>query len=138
MADNSRTTSNAGQHGEHRDALAGGTGTAFKDRASDIASSAKEKANEFGHTVKEKANDLAGSAGQMYDEARSKVQEWGSDAADAANYVKGRAQEVTKSAIEQGENLGQELTGLVRRYPMQSVLVCLGVGFLAAQATRRI
>jgi hypothetical protein len=34
------------------------------------------------------------------------------------------------------EDMGREVTGLIRRYPFQALLVGVGVGYLLARATR--
>jgi ElaB/YqjD/DUF883 family membrane-anchored ribosome-binding protein len=102
----------------------------IKERAMDMASSAervagaaREKAKEVATAAKAKASDAATAAGDLAVQAKDKLREWGSTAADEA---KDAAQEVAR-----------EVTALVRRYPIQSLIVGVAVGFLVARATIR-
>ena len=70
-------------------------------------------------------------------EAKETVEEWSSAAAEAAGQAGHKAQDLARSAAHTAENFGEELTALIRRYPMQSLLVGLSVGFLLAQMRRR-
>ena len=88
-------------------------------------------------TVKEKAKDLASGASEMVDEAKEKVEEWASDAARVATQAKDKAQEYASTAAHKAEELGENVTGLIRRYPMLTLLVGFGIGFLAATVLTR-
>jgi len=69
--------------------------------------------------VKQKARDLTAGAADAAGAAKDKAMEWSSAAADKAG-----------DALQ---DLGKELTKVVRRYPLQSVLAGLVVGFLLAR-----
>lgn len=69
--------------------------------------------------------------------AKETVEEWGSAAAEAAGQAKHKAQEFASSAAHKAEHFGEDLTGLIRRYPLQSLAVGFGVGFMLAQVMRR-
>ena len=56
-------------------------------------------------------------------QAKDKVQEWGAVAADKAG--------------EAAQDLGREMTNLVRRYPIQAMVAGLAVGLLLARVTSR-
>jgi ElaB/YqjD/DUF883 family membrane-anchored ribosome-binding protein len=58
------------------------------------------------------------------------AQEYGQKAYDV---VKEKSHELSEKADE----VGQEMTSMIRRYPIQSVLLGLGVGFLVGAAIRR-
>jgi ElaB/YqjD/DUF883 family membrane-anchored ribosome-binding protein len=101
-----------------------------KDRAMDLAAgaervagAAKEKAKEVTSAAKEKVGEAAAAAGELAVQAKDKVQQWGSTAADEA-----------KDAVQ---GVGREVTTLVRRYPIQSLIVGVAVGFILARATTR-
>jgi ElaB/YqjD/DUF883 family membrane-anchored ribosome-binding protein len=101
-----------------------------KDRAKDVAAgaervagAAKDKAMEVTAAAKEKVSEAATAAGELAVQVKDKVREWSSTAADEA---KDAAQEVAR-----------EVTTLVRRYPIQSLIVGVAVGFLLARATTR-
>jgi ElaB/YqjD/DUF883 family membrane-anchored ribosome-binding protein len=101
-----------------------------KDRAKDVAagaervaSAAKEKAKEVTTAAKEKVGDAATAAGELAVQVKDKMREWSSTAADEA-----------KDAVQE---VAREVTTLVRRYPIQSLIVGVAVGFLLARATTR-
>jgi hypothetical protein len=91
--------------------------------AADAAGTAVDTAKEMVATVKEKVTDMATAASVYAGEASDKVQEWTAKTAHQAD-----------DAVQ---NLGKELTSLVRRYPIQSLLAGLAVGFLLARITKR-
>ena len=79
--------------------------------------------------VTEKVQDVASGA-------KDTVEEWGSAAAEVSAQVGQKAQDLARSAAHTAENFGEELTALIRRYPMESLLLGLGIGFLLAQMRR--
>lgn len=95
-----------------------------------ILANVTEKAKEVAATVgeaaieaKEKVGELAATAVEKVGEAKHNVQEWASAATDEAG-------QTMKGA-------GQELTALVRRYPVPALLVGFGLGFLLARVTSK-
>ena len=88
-------------------------------------------------TVKEKAMDIASGAGELMSEAKDKVQEWPSDAADAAGVVKDKTQEFARAAAHKASDFGAEVTGIMRRHPIPTLLVGFGIGILAARIMKR-
>jgi len=93
---------------------------------------------EMGTAVKEKARDLAESASGMMSDVKDKAQEWASDAAEFTVQAKDRVQEYATSAAHKAAELGENFTDVIRRHPIPALLVAFGVGFLIAQATRRM
>jgi hypothetical protein len=114
---------------------------------------------------KEAAATVQGVAGQIKDKAEEWASAAGSKIADAKETVgegienlggklrgvapeRGRLHDVAESVAGGLETAGQYLqehdfgemgenvTDLIRRYPVQAVLVGLGIGFLLARATR--
>ena len=84
----------------------------FVDTVKDNAQSAMNAVGEFTHTARDRIGDYAGQVGD-------KVQNWAEDAYDSAgNYAK---------------DFGQEVTTLVKKYPVQSLLVGFGVGLLVGR-----
>jgi len=49
-----------------------------------------------------------------------------------------RAQEAVGAAAEKVGEMGQEVTDLIRRYPLPALLVGLGAGFLLAKVLQRL
>jgi hypothetical protein len=82
------------------------------------------------NTVTEKVQDMAS-------EAKETVGEWGSAAADAASQAKHKAQDLAMNAAHTAESFGEELTHMIRRYPVPSLLVGFGVGYLLARVLHR-
>lgn len=95
--------------------------------------------------VKDKAHDLASSASHLAGDVKDKAQEWGSTVAQTAEKAwdstkqgaerawegtKHGAQEVAQYAEDAWDNFG----GFIRRYPVPSLFVALGVGFLLGGA----
>jgi hypothetical protein len=91
--------------------------------AADLAIAAKDKAKDLTVSAKDKVKDVATATGDLAVQAKDKVQDWTATAADKTS--------------ETVQEVGQELTALVRRYPVQSLLVGFAVGFLLARVTTR-
>jgi ElaB/YqjD/DUF883 family membrane-anchored ribosome-binding protein len=99
----------------------GGTGTggtlgAVKDKAREVASDASDVVSQVRDKAQEFASDVAQRAGDAWDSTRQQVQNYASTVASTA------------------ENAWDEFGGFVRRYPVASLAVAFGVGFLAAEA----
>jgi ElaB/YqjD/DUF883 family membrane-anchored ribosome-binding protein len=155
MAD-SRTPGNIQGQGEAMASAASQMAGEAKDRAREALSGATQKAQDLMHKAQDtassmgqKAQDVAASAQQRTDEALSNVGEKMSSLAGtlrqsapregtlgtAATAVADRLQAGGSYLQEHGvEDMAGEVTAMVRRYPMQSVLIGLGIGFLLGQA----
>ena len=83
----------------------------FMDTVKDTAQSAVGAVGDYGHQARE-------FAGQAAD----KVQHWAEDAYDVAGKYAG--------------DFGQEVSSLIRRYPVQALLVGFGVGLLLGRVVR--
>jgi ElaB/YqjD/DUF883 family membrane-anchored ribosome-binding protein len=121
MADTMRSS----MHGEHMQHEPGNPAQ-FQGTATGVA----EK-------VKEKARDMGESASEFMSGAKEKVQEWASDAADIACQAKDKARELGSTAMHKAQDWGEDVTSMIRRYPVTSLLVAFGVGLLAACALTR-
>ncbi|GEM_PF-5154966 len=93
------------------------------DKAGDMAVHVKDKAQEWAHTASDKVKEVASATGDMAVHAKDKAQEMATTAIHGA----GDALQTAKD----------ELTQAIRRYPMQSVLISLALGFLVVKATSR-
>jgi ElaB/YqjD/DUF883 family membrane-anchored ribosome-binding protein len=95
------------------------TSSQIKDQASDMAGRAKEKAQEFGH-----------AASAKIDEKRE----------SAADRLKGAAGglESTASYLREhdAKRILADIGSLVKRYPAQSILAAVTLGFLVGRALR--
>jgi len=112
----------------------------------------KAEATGVVETVKEKAQDIASAAGEYADQAKEKVSEWAStarektrDAAHAAGdyavQATERAGEFAHTAYDKTgdamQDAAQEMTRMIRRYPIQSLLVGMALGMLLGRAASR-
>ena len=88
-----------------------------------VYGAAKEKAKDVKDAAKEKVSDAATAAGELAVQVKDKVREWGVTAGE----------ETRDAALE----AAREVTDLVRRYPIQSLVVGVAVGYLVARATTR-
>jgi len=162
MAENKRT---APLPGATTDQPKGGMIDTAKDKArdamsaaGDMAGKAKDKAQEWASSAadmagkaKDKAQEWASSAADKVSGARETV---GGSIAGAAGSIRdhgpqegtlGNATAKVADSLEAAGNyiqdhdfkdMGQDVAGLIRRYPLQSMLVGFGLGFMLARMTR--
>jgi ElaB/YqjD/DUF883 family membrane-anchored ribosome-binding protein len=85
-------------------------------------------------TVKDKARDVASGAAELAGQAKEKVQEWGSTIASGAQHAwdatSRQTRELASDVAERAENAWEGLGNTIRRYPVASVLIAAGVGFI--------
>jgi ElaB/YqjD/DUF883 family membrane-anchored ribosome-binding protein len=91
--------------------------------------------------VKERAQAVAAGASGLAGMAKDTAQEWGSAVGSAAVHARDKVRDVASAAAEKAGELGQDLTALIRRHPLQALLAGVGVGFavgfLVAHVVRR-
>jgi ElaB/YqjD/DUF883 family membrane-anchored ribosome-binding protein len=134
------------------------TGSRVGEKAEELASAASQKAGSVAERAKEmardagnKASEVAKNVGHKADEAVSSV---GGQMKTLAGTIREKAPHEgmlgsTASAVAGTLDSGgaylqehdlramaDDMTNLIRRYPIQSLLVGIGVGFLIAKATR--
>ena len=121
-----------------------GTGSGMAESAGDQgkartqASKAKppETTSGVAGAVKEKVEDMVAGAAQLAGKVKETAEEWASSVGGAAVQAKDKAQEVAGAAAEKVGEVGQDVTELIRRYPVPALLVGVGVGFLLAHLLR--
>jgi hypothetical protein len=96
----------------------------------------KEATSGVAGAVKEKVEDMAAGASQLAGKVKDSAEEWASSVGGAAVQAKDKAQEVAAAAAEKVGEVGQDVTDLIRRYPLPALLVGIGVGFLLAHLLR--
>jgi hypothetical protein len=108
--------------------------------AGEMGGQAKGKAQEWASTAAHKAEDARRAVGEGLEALGGKIRAnapesgmLGTTAARVAENI-----ESAGSYLQSHDfgAMGKEVTNLVRRYPIQALLVGLGVGFLLARATR--
>jgi len=113
----------------------------LKDRAQDVAGNVQDKAQQLGSQVADKADVATTTVGGTLTDAaqtlRQRAPASGSlgDAADTAADTLERA----GTYLQQQDlaDMRADLEGIVRRHPMESLLVGLGLGYLLARSMRR-
>lgn len=149
MANTGNNPSTSNQGGSQQ---AGQAAKDIKNRAQEAASGVAQKAQETGSNIAQRAQDFASGAAQKTQDAMSTVGEQISSFAGTIRErvphegMLGTAASTVADSLEAGgqylqehdlNDLTQELNHLVRRYPWQSLLAGLGVGFLIGQTFSR-
>ena len=81
--------------------------------------------------VANRARDAARNVADTATRAKDRVTEWMSDAGETAQEYAGEAYETSKDAVV---NAGQQLTDVVRQYPLIAVAVGFGLGMIMGRA----
>jgi ElaB/YqjD/DUF883 family membrane-anchored ribosome-binding protein len=106
------------------------------NRGSSFPQSGQKRTDQGG--VMGAVKDAADKAGDALGEAKDTAQKWASSAAEGAqqawDYTGRQAQRAASGAAEMAEECYEGFAGLIRRYPVASVFVALGVGFMMAEA----
>ena len=122
------------------------------DKAADTAENVKDKAQQVAGDVRDKAQEIGSQAADRADEATTTV---GTKMTEAAQTLRQRAPssgpmaDAADKAAETLDRAGSylqrqdlndmraDLEGVIRRYPIESLLVGLGIGYLLARSARR-
>jgi len=126
----------------------GEIGTAMREKAEEAAGAAgnvvgqaKEKIKDWASTAGEKVGDaksaVAGGMSSLADKIRERAPESGTmhgAAASVANNLESAGDYIRDASFS---GVTEDIGNTIRRYPIQSMLVGLGLGFLLAQLTRR-
>jgi hypothetical protein len=122
-----------------------------RDTASNLADKARETASGVAERTREMASGAAGAIGQKAEDAASSVGGGMKSLAEtirenapsqgmlgtASARVAGVLEHSGRHLQEDGlSGIGEELTNMIRRNPIPSLLVGIGIGFLLARATR--
>jgi hypothetical protein len=117
--------------------------TDLKDRASNIASRTRDKASDVADTVSEKLGHTRGSAAEGLNRAASTIRDTGgrfSGASQLRNVTEGLANGMESTATYLRDHdfnqMGKDVMNLCRRYPTQSLIAALAVGFLIGRSRR--
>jgi hypothetical protein len=93
-------------------------------------------ASEIGQKAEQAVGSVGGEMKALAGTIRSKAPEGGllgSAASEVAGTLESGGAYLQERNIK---GMGEDLTNLIRRYPVQAILVGLGVGFLVGQALR--
>ena len=126
---------------EHLDRNMRTTAQEVAEGASQTISDAKAKAQEVASNMAEKASDVTSSVGESMSSLAGTIRQnapaegtVGSAASAVANQLDAAGSYLKDNSFE---NMGRDLTAVIRRYPVQSLLIGLGVGYWLARNSGR-
>ena len=129
-----QSVSNAGQEMKN-------AGHDISQSAANAYSDAKAKAQEVGSAAAEKVADTSKAVGEKISSLAGTIREnapqegtIGSAAKTVANQLDSAGSYLQDSNFE---NMAKDVTGLIRRYPIHSLLVGLGIGYLFSRRSER-
>ena len=112
----------------------------FSDKSGGAVANMAAKAQEFGTTAVSKAGDAAAAVGEKFGSLagalRQNAPREGSVGTAAASVADGLESAGSYLSEKKFGHLGKDLTTLVRTYPIQAVMIGIGVGFLLARRTK--
>jgi uncharacterized protein YjbJ (UPF0337 family) len=112
----------------------------FSDKTSGVVANITAKAQEFGATAANKANEAATVVGEkigsMANVIRENAPQDGAVANAATAVVEGLESASSYLKEKKFDHLAKDVTALVHTYPVQSLLIGVGLGYLLARRTR--
>ena len=110
----------------------------YDDKTDGAVASMSAKARELGATAARKANQAAPVIGEKMKSLASVIREKAPRLATSASKVADGLESASNYLQEKKfEHLGEDFKGLVRRYPLRSLLIGLGLGFLLVGRKRK-
>ena len=112
----------------------------FRDKTDGVVANITAKAQEFGATAAHKANEVATVVGEkigsLANVMREKAPREGAVATAATAVVDGLESTGSYLREKKFDHLAKDVTALVRTYPVQSLLLGIGLGYLLARRPR--
>jgi hypothetical protein len=153
----------SGTRNKEEERTAGQTAGEMKNKARDAAGNLADKAKDVASSVAEQARDTAANLGRTASTVASNLGDRAGEAAstvagsmrDLAGTIRdrgpqegvmGTANSTVASALDRGgrylqehglNDIGADLTNLIRRNPIPALFVGIGIGYLIARATSR-
>jgi uncharacterized protein YjbJ (UPF0337 family) len=113
----------------------------YGDKTEGAVASMSAKVQELGGTAARKANEAAPIIGEKMKSLASVIREKapreGAIGTTATKVAEGLESASYYLQEKKFDHLGEDFRGLVRRYPLQSLLIGLGLGFLVAGRNRK-
>jgi uncharacterized protein YjbJ (UPF0337 family) len=113
----------------------------YGDKTGGVVATMSVKAREFGATAAKKANEAAPVIGEkmksLASAIRGKAPHEGKIGTTATKVAGGLESASCYLQEKKFDHLGEDVRGLVRRYPLQSLLVGVGLGFLLARRNKK-
>jgi uncharacterized protein YjbJ (UPF0337 family) len=112
----------------------------YGDKTGGVVAKVTAKAQELGATAANKANEAATVVGEkigsLANVIREKAPREGAVATAATTVVDGLESAGSYLREKKFDHLAKDVTDLVRTYPVQSLLIGVGIGYLLARRTR--
>ena len=113
----------------------------YGDKTGGVVATMSAKAREFGATAAKKASEAApvigGKMKSLASAIRGKAPHEGKIGTTATKVAGGLESASCYLQEKKFDHLGEDVRGLVRRYPLQSLLVGVGLGFLLARRNKK-
>jgi len=110
------------------------------NKAAEMGRHAKGGASQVVDTLKGGAEATMQGVAQVAGQASDKMQEWTKEALEAAGPAKEKVQQWAKDAYdvtsETAMDWGKDVTALLRKYPIPSLLVGFGIGLMVGRSLR--
>lgn len=126
--------------GENAADQAKGAANAALDTAKDVAATAAKKAGEAASYVGQKAEGATSAVGGSMKSLAGSIREHtprdgmlGTASSAVADTLESSGRYLEEHGLS---GVGEDVTGLIRRNPVPSVLIGIGIGYLIARATR--
>jgi len=136
----SRVGEKVGEKAEELTTAAGQKVASVAEKARDMARDAGNRAGDLAKNVGHKADEAVSSVGGQIKSLAGTIREKaphegmiGSTASAVASTLESGGEYLQEHDLR---GMANDMTNLIRRYPIQSLLVGIGVGFLIAKATR--
>jgi len=113
----------------------------MRDKAENVVSDAKDKAQQVGTQVADQADAATTTVGAKMTDVAQTIREkapMSGPVADAAGTAADTLQRAGTYLQEQDlGDMRADLEGIIRRHPIEALLIGLGIGYLLARSTRR-
>lgn len=136
-----QAAANVGQKAQDLSHKAQETAAQFGQKAQEVASNVAHKAQDAASTVAGKAEDALSTVGDRMSSLAGTIREKapregtiGSAASTVADQLQAGGHYLQEHGFRE---MTDDLTAMIRHYPVQSVLLALGIGFFAGMASRR-
>jgi methyl-accepting chemotaxis protein len=118
-----------------------GTIENVKDKVQDVAGDVKDRAQQVSSQVADRADAATTTVGEQMSNMAQTIRDKAPTSGPVADAAGTAAQTLERagSYLQQQDltDIRADLEGIIRRHPMESLLIGLGIGYLLARSTRR-